>query len=672
MTWHLSDNGEWFRLATRAGRVGVWDWDIADDAVTWSDVVYEIHGLEPGAFRGTVGHFEELVHPDDRERVRAAIGRALERDEPYEVEFRTIRPDGDVVWIYTQAEVERDESGAPVRLHGATVDVTRRKRTEEAQQRQLRQLRTIYRLSAAVGRAADVEEIIQAAMDGLVDALDADRASVLLFDDEGVMRFRGSKGLSEDYRRAVDGHSPWKPEDVEAEPIAVTDASVDPAMSDVRDVILGEGIRGLAFIPLKSAGRVIGKFMVYFDTPHEFEPEEIQLCETIAGHVTYAIERARTERELRESSRRKDEFLAMLGHELRNPLGPLRNMLDVLSEATADEALRERAYDTMRRQVDQLTRLVDDLLDVSRISRGVIKLRPERLELGALVDETARSFLPVASRKRQELDVILADEPVRVAADPTRVIQVVENLLSNASKFTGPGGRISVTVGREDGAGVLRVHDTGVGIEPERLPHVFERFSRSGDPREGPQLEGLGIGLSLVRSLVDLHGGTIEAHSEGRGHGAEFVVRLPLAPEAVEPPAENGNSVAESRPSDRGRRILVVDDNRDAADTLSLLLKHRGHDVHTVFDGLEAVEAAASLRPDVILLDLGLPKLSGVDAARRIRADGANGGTLLVALTGWSQDEDRRRSEAAGFDAHLVKPLELSDLDRLLAHLDGG
>ena len=409
--------------------------------------------------------------------------------------------------------------------------------------------------------------------------------------------------------------------------------------------------------------------------------DRIQLCETIAGHVTYAIERARNERALRESSRRKDEFLAMLGHELRNPLGPLRNMLDVLAERGIDEELAERAHRTMRRQVDQLTRLVDDLLDVSRISRGVIKLRPEPLELGGLVDETARGFLPVTGRKRQELDVILADEPVHVVADPTRLTQVVENLLSNASKFTGPGGSICVQVGREDGAAVIRVQDTGVGIEPDRLHEVFERFSRSGDPRDGPQLEGLGIGLSLVRSLVDLHDGEIEARSEGRGRGSEFVVRLPLAApatsdradgdangEAGRAPAPNGGARGGGS-NGRGRRILVVDDNRDAADTLSLLLKHRGHEVETAFDGLEAVEAAAAFRPDLILLDLGLPKLSGIDAARRIRAQDENAGTLLVALTGWSQDEDRRRSEAAGFDAHLVKPLQVSDLDRLLARL---
>lgn len=787
---YAEGSDDWFRLATSAGRVGVWDWNILTGAVTWSDVIYEIHGVEKGAFGGTVAEFAALVHPDDRPLVESAIRRAILSEQNYEVQFRAIRPDGEIVWIYTQAEVKRDDDGRAVRMHGATVDITERKQAEDAlrrseqrfrlmadaapvlvwvseagrgrtwfnqswlefvgrsleqelgegwtdnlhpedrerclatyaaafedrrpfsvefrlrrhdgeyrwlldkgnpvaddedefrgyigscvditerkqaeraMERRFRELQTIYRLSAAVARAGRLEDIYDAAMSGLIDAVSADRASVLLFDDDDVMRFQGWRGLSERYRQAVEGHSPWTPDDADATTITVPDVTADPAMAEYRQTFLDEGIRALSFIPLVSGARVVGKFMVYYDRPHTFSEEERQVCQTIADHVTYAIERARAERALRESSRRKDEFLALLGHELRNPLAPLRNMLEVMDTVDLDAELLARARRTMGRQVDHLVRLVDDLLDVSRISRGVITLRPERVELRALARDTAEGFLPVCREKQQEL-IVSEGEPVYLQADPTRVTQVLENLLSNASKFTDTGGRIAIEVERDGRSAVIRVRDTGIGIEPAQLPHIFDMFSRAGDPRKDPRFGGLGIGLSLVRSLVEMHGGTIEGRSDGAGLGSEFIVRLPIA-EAVDVAASGQPKTSDSHNGARSRRVLVVDDNRDAADALSILLSQQGHEVHTVFDGLEAVEAAASLEPEVILLDLGLPQLSGVEAARRIRAQRGGADVLLVALTGWSQDEDRRRTDEVGFDAHLVKPLDMSELSRLL------
>lgn len=656
---------DWFRLATNAGRVGVWDWDVLTDTVTWSDVIYEIHGLERETFGGSVAHFARLVHPDDRPRVKEAIRRALRDDHPDGMEFRAVRPDGEIIWLYTQAEVSRDETGRPVRMLGATVDITERKHAESSLEQRFKELQTIYRLSAAVARAAKLEDIYDAAMSGLIDAVRADRASVLLFDDKNVMRFQGWRGLSERYRRAVEGHSPWTPVDADATPITVPDVTTDPALADLRQTLLEEGIGALSFIPLVSGARVVGKFMIYYDGPHEFSDDEQQVCQTIADHVAYAIERARSERALRESSRRKDDFLALLGHELRNPLGPLRNMLEVMGAVDLDSELLLRARRTMARQVDQLIRLVNDLLDVNRISRGVITLHPERLELRSLARDTADDFLPVFAEKQQELTVS-PGEPVVLRADAARVTQVLGNLLNNAAKFTDPGGRTTVEIERDGQTAVVRVRDTGIGIDPDRLPYIFDKFSRTGEPREERHLGGLGIGLTLAKRLVEMHGGTIEARSEGSGRGSEFIVRLPIVEDAVietRVRPTNGEGANLARP----RRILVVDDNRDAADALSTLLTLHGHEVHTAFDGLQAVEAAASWEPDVILLDLGLPKLGGLQAARRIRARQHRRPILLVALTGWSQDEDRRKTEHAGFDAHLVKPVSIGALTHLLA-----
>lgn len=665
-----SGEGEdWFRRATYAGRVGVWDWDVLTDTVTWSDVIYEIHGLEKGTFGGTVTDFAELVHEDDRPHVNDAIHRAIHHDHPYDVEFRAVRPDGGIVWISSHAEVRRDEAGRAVNMHGAMVDVTARRHTEEALRRSEQRFRVmanaVYRLSAAVTRAARLEDIFDAAMNGLMDAVSADRASVLLFDDEDVMRFRGWRGLSERYRHAVEGHSPWMPGDADATPITASDVMTDPALVDLRRTFIDEGIGALSFIPLVSANRVVGKFMVYYDQPHEFSEEEVQVCQTIADHVAYAIERGRSERALQESNRRKDEFLALLGHELRNPLGPLSNMLEVMETDDLQPELLHRARRTMARQVDHLVRLVNDLLDVNRISRGLITLRPERLELCSLARDAADDCLPILAEKQQELTVT-SDEPVVLHADPTRVTQVLGNLLNNASKFTDPGGQITLEVELNGKSAVVRVRDTGMGIEPDRLPHIFDMFSRARDPREEPRFGGLGIGLTLVKNLVEMHGGTIEVRSEGIGMGSEFIVRLPIDQDSDIP----GRDGVESHEASNGvspRRVLVVDDNRDAADALSVLLTLHGHEVRTVFDGLEAVEAAASWEPEVILLDLGMPKLDGVEAARRIRARQSHRKVFLVALTGWSQEEDRRRTERAGFDAHLVKPVNIEQLSSLLA-----
>jgi CheY-like chemotaxis protein/two-component sensor histidine kinase len=310
---------------------------------------------------------------------------------------------------------------------------------------------------------------------------------------------------------------------------------------------------------------------------------------------------------------------------------------------------------------------VDDLLDVSRISRGKIELRQERVELASSVNQAIEAVRSVVQSTGHDLTTTLPLWPLYVAADPTRLAQIVGNLLHNACKFTEKGGRIALTVEREGEWVAVRVRDNGIGIAPEQLPRVFDMFVQLDSSLERTT-SGLGIGLTLVKNLVDLHGGVVEARSAGLGHGSEFVVRLPLL---AEPPELEAEEPRGAPPAVR-RRILVVDDNRDSAESLATLLELAGHEVCIAHDGLEAVEAASTHRPDVILLDIGLPKLNGYEAAQRIREQQGKSRLLLVAVTGWGQAADRRRSRAAGFDAHLVKPVDYADLERLLAESSAG
>ena len=372
--------------------------------------------------------------------------------------------------------------------------------------------------------------------------------------------------------------------------------------------------------------------------------------------------RRREQRE-READRRKDEFLATLAHELRNPLAPIRNATSVLKLAYNDREAFEQATETIERQLGQLVRLIDDLLDASRISRGKLELRRERVELAPIIHQAVETCRPMAECANHEVTVTLPPQPVYLDADPVRLSQVVCNLLNNACKFVGQGGRISLTAERHDNDVVIAVKDNGIGIPPDKLDCIFEMFSQVDQSLERSH-GGLGIGLTLARRLVELHGGSIEARSEGIGQGSEFVVRLPVAVDRAPTPPEEPDD--EIKPSGK-RRILVVDDNRDSAESLAMLLRLTGNETSVAYDGEEAVEAAARQRPDVILLDIGLPKLNGFDACRRIRENRWAKNVLIIALTGWGQEEDRRKSAEAGFDGHLVKPVDHAELMRLLA-----
>jgi PAS domain S-box-containing protein len=387
----------------------------------------------------------------------------------------------------------------------------------------------------------------------------------------------------------------------------------------------------------------------------------------ISRHVLARQALADSERALKEADRRKDEFLATLAHELRNPLAPLRNGLQLLRMAGDDRAMKEQAQGMMERQLTVMVRLIDDLLDVSRITRGKLQLRRERVDLASVVQSAVEGSRPLIESSAHQLTVALPPEPLPLDADPTRLAQVFANLLTNAAKYTDKGGRIGLTAERDGGEVVVSVRDTGIGIAAGHLPGLFELFSQVAPALERSQ-GGLGIGLSLVKGLVEMHGGSVEARSEGPGRGSEFVVRLPLleGSPARESPHSASGEKATARP---GRRILVADDNRDAANSLSLMLRLAGHQVHAVHDGQEAVDAAGWFRPDLALLDIGMPRLNGYEACRHIREQPWGGRVVLVAITGWGQEEDRRKAEEAGFDRHFMKPVDPASLEQLLAGL---
>jgi signal transduction histidine kinase len=376
--------------------------------------------------------------------------------------------------------------------------------------------------------------------------------------------------------------------------------------------------------------------------------------------------RQRVERALKDADRQKDEFLAMLAHELRNPLAPIHNAVQLMRRRQLGDPQLEWVRDVIERQSSHLSRLVDDLLDVSRITRGKIRITREPVLLSAVVARAVETVQPLLTQQQHEFTVSLPPDPVSIMGDVTRLTQIIGNVLSNAIKYTDPHGRIAVEARRDGSQIEIRIRDNGIGIAPALMPRIFDLFTQAGDMDERTR-GGLGIGLALVKELVQLHDGTITATSAGVNQGSEFVIRLPLtstdeqpaSSETVTPPATPGR-----------RRILVADDNRDALESLTTLLRLAGHEVYAAGDGAEAFELALAHRPEVALLDLGMPKLDGHGLARQLRAQPWSASLVLVALTGWGQDQDRHRSRDAGFDAHWVKPLDLQRLTDFLAELD--
>ena len=563
----------------------------------------------------------DYVHPDDRPRVAEAWARALADGSPYEVETRLRRRDGAWRWFLVRAFPRRDGLGRTLGWNGSSTDIHEHKRIEQA-----------LRLSEQrMSVALDVAQLGTWVFDQADGTVEADA------------RCREICGL--------DPHAPLD--------LAAVAAQVHPddwpCVQAALDAALAPGSAGEFSAEIRwlqpdgsmrwtlSRGQVLRA---------DADPRAAARPLRLIGSALDVSARHRTEEELRDASRRKDEFLATLAHELRNPLAPLGNCLRLLGAEGADQ---ERLRAVMERQVAQLGRLVDDLLEVSRITRGSVPLQRAPVTLEEIVQRAVETSQPLIDAAGHRLTVALPAAPLLLVADPARLAQVLANLLNNAAKYTEPGGAIALQAWREGETVVIVVRDTGIGIAAEELPRVFDLFAQVDGGLARAQ-GGLGIGLTLVRRLVALHGGSVRACSDGIGRGSTFEVRLPLPP--LPPRKDAAAGVAGEAGPDAPLRLLVVDDNRDHADTLALFLRLAGHEVQVAYDGHEGLAAAARFRPDAVLLDVGMPRLDGYAACRRLRAQPGGAAVVLVALTGWGQDEDRRRSREAGFDAHLVKPAD--------------
>ena len=592
-------------------------------------------------------------------------------------DIRTFAPETPVV-IFTgrgdeDVAVELMKAGAadylpkasltPERLASGLRHALEVTRAELARQRAERLLRLLGDAAEHLLTAAEPDQLVRGLFEKIREALGVD-AYFNYFADGSPdgLRLASWAGIPE---ATAAGFGKSLPVVLEAaamrhEPVHAShiQQSEDPAVAPVKAL----GMRSAYCHPLLADYRLLGYLCFASHSKDEFTADELEFLKTVSHYVTSAYERLRYIDQLCESDRRKDEFIATLSHELRDPLAPLRNMLEVVKRVDCDGDMLRTAHDAMDRQLGQLEQLVQDLLDVSRITQSRLTLRKRRVELAPIVQQAVEASATLVERAHHDLRVELPPEPIYLDADPVRLAQVFGNLLTNACKYTEHAGRILLTAERQGHEVAVTVKDTGIGIPPEKLGTVFDMFSQVQSALARSE-GGLGIGLTLVKRLVEMHEGSVAARSDGLRCGSEFEVRLPVLagePEAEAPPTADEPAAAAPR------RILVVDDNRDTATSLAMLLQSMGHATEEAYDGTTAVEAAERFRPDLILLDIGLPGMNGYEVCRRIRAQPWGGDVVIVALTGWGQDEDRRRSRDAGFDHHVIKPVAYASLMELL------
>jgi PAS domain S-box-containing protein len=635
---------------------------------------YDYTGTTPSQMEGW--GWQSVHDPAALPKVLENWKASIATGEPFEMVFPLRGADGRFRPFLTRVNPLRDEAGRILHWFGTNTDISEQKRAEDAS-------RFLADASATLAAVVDYESTLQKVA-GLAVPRVADWCAVDMVEADGSLRRLAvvhvdpaKVKLAQEVQRRYppDPASPHGPPQVlrtgESDMVAdIPDALLVQGARDEDHLRLVRelGLKSYMCVPLKGRGKVLG--VVSFlsaESGRRYTEADLAFAEELASRSAIAIENARLYAELKEADRLKDEFLAMLAHELRNPLAPVRNALHIMKQPGANGAMVQQVRDMAERQVQHMARLLDDLLDVSRISRGRIELRKEAVDVAALISRTVEAVRPLVEERRHELTVALPAGPLRVEADPTRLEQVLTNLLNNAAKYTESGGHIWLTAEQGGGEIVLRVRDTGIGIEPEMLPRVFDLFvqvARRLDRSQG----GVGIGLTLVKKLVELHGGRIEASSPGLGRGSEFAVRLPALRD--KPRAEKTRASGEDKAAPLlRRRVLVVDDNQDAADSLAMLLRLAGQDVRAAYDGPSALTQANDFQPALVFLDIGMPGMDGYEVARRLRGESHLQGAVLVALTGWGQEEDRRRSTEAGFDHHLVKPVEPTALEELLADL---
>jgi signal transduction histidine kinase/CheY-like chemotaxis protein len=524
-------------------------------------------------------------------------------------------------------------------------------------------------LTRAISQTRTVEEICDIALLALADGLGVSRSSILLFDDDGVMRFAAWQGISQEYRVAVEGHTPWRPDTADPEPVVVADVTLEPSLAAFLPTIQHEGIAAMAFIPLVSLGRVIGKFMLYYDEPHALSTDELQLAGLIAWPVAFAVERTRAEAQARRSeaaaeqaSRLKDEFLATLSHELRTPLNAILGWVQMLQTGVVSQERLRHAIDVIGRNTHLQAQLIEDILDVSRIISGKLEIERTPVLLSPLIDTVVSGAMPAAHAKNIELVKTGPTELPLIDGDAKRLHQVLGNVLSNAVKFTPAGGRIDVRCASEDDAIVIEVQDSGAGIAPEFLPYVFDRF-RQADSRAIRRHGGLGLGLAIARHLIEQHEGDIRAASPGPGLGTTVHIRLPVSADAddacagMETPRELGDELRM-----HGMTVLVVDDQADSCELLAALFERHGARVVQCDSAESALGVLTDVEANLLVADIAMPDIDGYELIRRVRA--SHGALPAIAVSAYARPQDRRRALAAGFDGYCAKPVEAPQLLR--------
>ena len=624
----IKDTRSRLEATLAAAEIGTWIWEVQANRVHADRNLAQLFNVaDAEANGGPIERYLAAMHPDDIAPAREAIDKAAREGGKFDVEYRLRRADGTYRWVSARGWGERDPAtGEVTRFPGVVLDISARKQAQAAAERRSAQLQRLAETSARLNTTLDVTSLL-----GVITA-----------------EARGLIGA----RHAV----------TTAAPVGTLRAGVAPVTvaSHAEEALLPETTEGpvqtaaLAVPLVAQAGGRIGVIELTSKEAGGFTPEDSAVLTQLAQIAARAIENARLYEELRASDKRKDEFLAMLAHELRNPLSAIRNAV-ALGSDTTDAADVDWAMDVIQRQVRQLSRMIDDLLDVSRITQGMIQLRKETLDVAQVFRRAADTAGGLLQDRGHRLTVDAPSGTHFVEADAVRLEQVLVNLLTNAAKYTDKGGEIVLSVAPDGGDLVLSVKDNGMGIPPDKVPQMFELFAQ-GNRTLARSEGGLGIGLTVVRSLVELHGGSVSARSEGPGQGSEFFVRLEAAKAAAA--AASAPAAGSAPAAEQKARVLVVDDNEDSARAVARIIRRQGYDVQVAHDGPAAVETALAHRPEFIFLDIGLPGLSGYDVARRLRQEESLRGALLVAVSGYGEESDRRRSREAGFDQHLVKPVD--------------
>jgi PAS domain S-box-containing protein len=667
----MRQSEERFRALVEASSQIVWTADgagnIVEDSPSWR--AFTGQTIEQRRGSGWLNAY----HPNDHKRIQVQWEDATARKTPLEAQYRLRRHDGQWRWTSVRAVPLLSADGSARGWVGMNTDFTERKQAEA-------DTLFLLDLSDCIRIASDPDELTWAVAVAVGEYLQTERCSFTEANPESD-RFTIHRdyhlnlhSLVGTYRMSALG--PKIVSDCQAgQNTIVFDTARDDRTARYKENYQRIGVGAFAAAPLLREGRLVSALFVSTAEPRDWSEREVSLIAAAAERTWLAVERLRlnsalrqSEEALRDADRRKDEFLATLAHELRNPLALVRNVVSLSQSSGFSEAQQRWGRDVIDKQVGYLTRLTDDLFDISRITREKLGLHKEHVELCEIVKTAVDSSRPFIEERGHKITITLPPSPVYVDADRVRITQVLMNLINNAAKYTPDPGQIWLTLGLQNDHAILQVKDTGIGVAPEDLPRLFDLFyqaDRSFTRAEG----GLGLGLTLVQRILELHGGTVQAFSLGAKQGSQFVVSLPVLQKALQQESSKEVNGDFFNAKSRIRRILVADDFPQAAETLAGLLRQEGYEVQIAQDGLEAFQAAERSHPDVIVLDLAMPELNGYDAARKIREQPWGKQVVLIALTGWGQQRDRHRTKEAGFDAHLTKPVKYEAILELLGNL---